>query len=81
MTTVTIGFQDHTFSVSAAGDVIRVETLPSHITLGSTLQVVTFDRRGTPAAGLTLTVASTTAGRSYSIAIEPGTGRATYSEL
>ncbi|MDQ7858238.1 MAG: hypothetical protein QN174_09095 [Armatimonadota bacterium] len=74
-TTVNATFQDRTFTVSVAGGTtLRREVLPSHITFGSTLQTVTFDRRGVPSGVGTLTLSSTT-GRSYTITIEPGTGR------
>lgn len=80
-TTVTVGFQDQTFSVSAPDVTLRQETLPAHISLGPSLQVVMFDRRGRPSSGLTVTVTSARAGRSYAIVVEPGTGRVTVDGL
>jgi type II secretory pathway pseudopilin PulG len=78
--TVSATFQDRTFTVSVAGGAtLRREVLPAHITFGSTLQTVTFDRRGVPSGAGTLTLSSTT-GRSYTITIEPGTGRASAHE-
>jgi len=79
-TSVTATFQNQTYSVVAGGATLRQETLPSHITFGSTLQSITFDRRGTPSGTLTLTVTSAAAGRSYLITIDTTTGRVTYSE-
>ncbi|MDR7421109.1 MAG: hypothetical protein QN159_01375 [Armatimonadota bacterium] len=80
-TTVNATFQDRTFTVSVAGGTtLRREVLPSHITFGSTLQTVTFDRRGVPSGVGTLTLSSTT-GRSYTITIEPGTGRVFADEI
>ena len=78
-TTVIATFQNQTFVVAAGGTVLRQETLPSHITFGSTLLAVQFDRRGVPSSGLTLTVSSTS-GRSYVITVQTGTGRVILSE-
>jgi spore coat protein U-like protein len=73
--TVNATFQDRTFTVAVAGGAtLRREVLPAHITFGGTLLTVTFDRRGVPSGAGTLTLSSTT-GRSYTITIEPGTGR------
>ncbi len=78
-TTVIATFQNQTFVVAAGGTVLRQETLPSHITFGSTLVAVQYDRRGVPSAALTLTVTSTS-GRSYVITVQTWTGRVTLSE-
>ncbi len=78
-TSVTVDFDDRTFTVAALGSgVLRQDTLPQHMTFG-TPRTVTFDRRGVPSGDLTITVSSTS-GRSYTITIEPGTGRVTYAE-
>lgn len=75
--TVTASFQNQTFTVVISGGAtLRQETLPAHLTFGGTLQTVTFDRRGTPSGVLSVTLNSTTGGPTYTIAIEPGTGRA-----
>ena len=78
--TVTATFQNQTYTILRAGATLRQETLPSHITFGSTLQTVTFDRRGTPSGTPTLTLTSTAAGRSYVITIDGVTGQVSYSE-
>lgn len=78
-TSVIATFQDQTFVVAAGGTVLRQETLPSHITFGSILRSVQFDRRGLPTSTLTLTVSSTV-GRSYTITVQTGTGRVILSE-
>jgi type II secretory pathway pseudopilin PulG len=78
-TSVIATFQDQTFVIAAGGTVLRQETLPSHITFGSTLQSVQFDRRGLPIATLVLTITSTS-GRTYTITVQSGTGRVTLSE-
>ena len=78
-TTVIATFQDQTFVIAAGGTVLRQETLPSHITFGSTLLAVQFDRRGVPSSSLTLSVSSTS-GRSYVITVQTSTGRVTLSE-
>ena len=78
-TTVIATFQNQTFVVAAGGTVLRQETLPSHITFGSTLLAVQFDRRGVPSSSLTLSVSSTS-GRSYVITVQTSTGRVTLSE-
>lgn len=78
-TSVIATFQDQTFVVAAGGTVLRQETLPSHITFGSILRSVQFDRRGLPTSTLTLTMSSTS-GRSYTITVQTGTGRVILSE-
>jgi len=80
-TTVSAEFEGSAFSIAASGGgVLRRDTLPNHMTFGETRRTLTFDRRGIPSGDLALTVSST-AGRAYSITIEPGTGRVSYSEL
>lgn len=80
-TTVSVEFEGSTFSIVAVGGgVLRQDTLPAHMTFGATRRTLTFDRRGVPSGDLALTVSSA-AGRTYSITIEPGTGRVTYSEI
>ncbi|MDR7420440.1 MAG: prepilin-type N-terminal cleavage/methylation domain-containing protein [Armatimonadota bacterium] len=80
---VTAAFQNRTYTITvttASGStVLRQDTLPPHMTFGSTLQSVTFNRRGVPNAALTLTVSSSF-GRTYIITVEDGTGRVTHSE-
>jgi hypothetical protein len=78
-TTVIATFQDQTFVVAAGGIVLRRETLPDHITFGSILRSAQFDRRGLPAATLVLPMSST-AGRSFTITVQNGTGRVILSE-
>ena len=79
--TVTATFQNNTYTIGAGGGgVLRQDTLPAHITFGSTLQSFSFDRRGTPSSAYTLTMTSTTTGRTFTISIEPVTGRATHSD-
>ncbi len=78
-TTVTATFQNQTYTIVTGSTTLRQQTLPAHISLGS-LQTVSFDRRGVPSAGLTLTVTSTSSGRSYVVTVETGTGRVTFSE-
>ncbi len=75
---VTASFQDKTFTIIGGGTT-RQETLPAHITFGSTLQTVTFNRRGTPSAAFTVTVSSTS-GRSYLVTVAAGTGRVSINE-
>jgi prepilin-type N-terminal cleavage/methylation domain-containing protein len=77
-TTVTASFQNQTYSIVAGGTTLRQQTLPSHISLGGTLQTISFDRRGTPSNTFTLTITSSS-GRTYTVAVESGTGRVTFS--
>jgi len=58
---------------------LRQQMLPTHISLGS-ITTLSFDRRGIPSAGITLTVTSALSGRSYIITVETVTGRVTFSE-
>lgn len=75
---VTVSFQDQTFTVAltGGGGTLRRQTLPAHVTFGSPLQSVTFDRRGTPSGVSSITLSSTLGGPVHTIVIEPGTGRA-----
>lgn len=74
-------FLDQTYTIAVVGGAtLRQEVLPGHITFGSPQQQVVFDRRGVPSTPLTLTVSSTSTGRSYTIRVEDGTGRVSYSE-
>lgn len=76
---VTAAFDGSTFTVVAPGvGALRTETLPSHISFGGGLQAVTFDRRGEPSGDMTITVTSSRAGKTYTITIQPGTGRVDY---
>jgi prepilin-type N-terminal cleavage/methylation domain-containing protein len=79
-TVVTATFQNQTLIVVGSGTTLRQETLPSHITFGSTLQTVIFDRRGLPSGTPTLTLTSTAAGRTYTITIDAVTGQVSYIE-
>jgi Tfp pilus assembly protein FimT len=80
-TTVSVQFEGSTFWVAAVGGgVLRQDTLPAHMTFGTVRRTLTFDRRGIPDGDLALTVSST-AGRAYSITVEPGTGRVRYGEI
>jgi prepilin-type N-terminal cleavage/methylation domain-containing protein len=80
-TTVTAAFQKHTYTVAVlGGGVLRSDALPSQITFGNDLQTFSYDRRGIPSGAFSLTVLSTTTGRTYTITVESGTGRATFSE-
>lgn len=74
-------FLDRTYTIAVVGGAtLRQEILPGHITFGSPQQQVVFDRRGVPSTPLTLTVSSTSTGRSYTIQVAGGTGRVSYSE-
>ena len=83
-------FQSRTMIMSfvSGGGTFRQETLPAHIRFGTTeTYALRFDRRGVPAnsSGGALTSEYTfpinsTSGRSFTIHVEPGTGRVSYSE-
>jgi len=80
-TTVAAVFQGRTYVIAAVGGgVVRQDTLPAHLTFGVITRALTFDRRGIPLGDLTLSLSSTMTGRSYTITVEPETGRASYSE-
>jgi prepilin-type N-terminal cleavage/methylation domain-containing protein len=76
--TVTVTFQGSTYAVSSGGTTLLSATVPSHISFGSDVTSVTFSRRGVPGGTLAVTMASGAAGRSYSITLDAGTGRAAY---
>ncbi len=79
--TVTAAFQKHAYSVAVVGGgVLRSDSLPSQITFGNELQTFSYDRRGIPSSAFSLTVQSTTTGRTYTITVEAGTGRVTFGE-
>ncbi|MDR7523273.1 MAG: hypothetical protein QN168_12515 [Armatimonadota bacterium] len=80
-TTVAAVFQDRTYVIAAiGGGIIRQDTLPAHMTFGPLPRTLTFDRRGIPAGDLTVNLASPATGRSYTITVEPETGRVSYRE-
>jgi hypothetical protein len=80
-TTVLATFQNQSYSIAVVGGgILRADTVPAHITFGSTLQSFTFDRRGVPSTAFTLAVQSTTTGDVYTITVEAGTGRVTFVE-
>ncbi|HET8678622.1 MAG TPA: GspH/FimT family pseudopilin [bacterium] len=74
-------YRIYTIGVSGGGTV-RQATLPSDISMTTTCPAgsCSFDRRGIPIAAGTITVTSASTGRSYTITIEAGTGRVSYSE-
>lgn len=77
-TSVTVSFQNNAFIVVASGGgTLRAQDLPSHISFGATLQTVTFDRRGVPGGASSVSLTSTRAGKTYTITIQPNTGRVT----
>jgi prepilin-type N-terminal cleavage/methylation domain-containing protein len=79
-TSVAATFQDQTFSVAVVGGgTLRREVLPAHLRFGGALLTITFDRRGVPSGASSVTITSTT-GRSYTITVEPGTGRVSHRE-
>lgn len=88
-TQVMATFQDQTYTIVDVngGGTYRQETLAGHITFGGTLQTIRFDRRGIPAdAGgtpitseWTITMRSTASGHTYTLKVEPVTGRVSYS--
>ena len=76
--TVTVTFQNSAYLVAAGGSTLRNATVPNHISFGGSATTMTFNRRGIPGGTLAVTMASSTAGRTYSITVDAGTGRATY---
>ena len=78
-TNTVLAFQNQTYSIVADSTTLRQQMLPTHISLGS-ITTLSFDRRGIPSAGITLTVTSALSGRSYIITVETVTGRVTFSE-
>lgn len=82
-TTVTVTVTGGTYTISAlTGGTLRQATLPSDISLTTTCPANTcsFDRRGVPIAVGTISATSVSTGRSYTIRIQAGTGRVSYSE-
>lgn len=82
-TTVTVTVTSTTYTIAAtSAGTLRQQTLPSDITMTTTCPASTcsFDRRGVPIAVGTISVTSGSTGRSYTIKIQPGTGRVSYSE-
>ncbi|MDR7555691.1 MAG: GspH/FimT family protein [Armatimonadota bacterium] len=80
-TTVTVSFQNQTLTVVAVrAGTLRTQDLPAHISFGSTLQAVRFDRRGVPDGAATVTLTSARAGKTYTIRIQASTGRVTVNE-
>jgi prepilin-type N-terminal cleavage/methylation domain-containing protein len=77
--TVTVTFQGSAYLISSSGATLLNGTVPGHISFGESQTTLTFNRRGTPGGTLAVSMASATAGRSYSITINAGTGRASYS--
>ena len=71
----------YTIGVSGGGT-LRQQTLPSGVSMTTTCPAgsCSFDRRGMPTSAGTITVTSSTTGRTYTITIESGTGRVSYSE-
>lgn len=76
-----IHYAVYTIGVTGGGT-LRQATLPSDISMTTTCPAgsCSFDRRGIPIASGTITVTSASTGRSYTITIEAGTGRVSYSE-
>lgn len=82
-TTVTVTVTGGTYTISAlSGGTLRQQTLPSDIAMTTTCpaNACSFDRRGVPIAVGTISVTSSSTGRSYTIRIQAGTGRVSYSE-
>jgi prepilin-type N-terminal cleavage/methylation domain-containing protein len=77
-TTVTVTFQNNIYLVSGGGSTLINGTMPSHISFGGSPTILTFNRRGVPGGTLAVTMASSTAGRTYAIMVDSGTGRASY---
>ena len=71
----------YTIGVSGGGT-LRQQELPSHISMTTTCPAgaCSFDRRGVPITAGMITVTSSTTGRTYTITIEAGTGRVSFSE-
>lgn len=77
-TSVTVSFQNNQFTVVASGvGTLLAQGLPSHLTFGAPLQTVTFDRRGVPGGASSVSLTSTRAAKTYTITIQPNTGRVT----
>ncbi|MGH2374520.1 MAG: GspH/FimT family pseudopilin [bacterium] len=74
-------YKIYTIGISGGGT-LRQATLPSDISMTTTCPAggCSFDRRGVPIATGSITFTSASTGRSFTITIEPGTGRVSYSE-
>lgn len=81
-TTVTVSFTSQSYTIVTPSGTLRQGILPADTTLATTCpaSACIFDRRGVPAAAGTITVTNTTTGRTYTIRIEAGTGRVSFSE-
>jgi prepilin-type N-terminal cleavage/methylation domain-containing protein len=79
-TTVTVTFQDSTYSVTYGGGTLLNIVTPSHISFGGTATTLTFNRRGVPGGTLAVNMTSSAAGKNFAIAVDSGTGRASYNE-
>jgi prepilin-type N-terminal cleavage/methylation domain-containing protein len=77
---VTVTSSGYTIALQS-GRVLRAATLPSDIVLTTSCpsSVCAFNKRGVPTAAGTVTVTSTATGRTYTITIQSGTGRVSYS--
>lgn len=71
------------YTIGASGvGTLRQGTLPSDVTMTTTCaaSACSFDRRGVPIGPGTITITSASTGRTFTITIEGGTGRVSYSE-
>jgi len=80
--TVTVALTSGGYTIAAPSGTLRQATLPADITLSTTCPAAacSFDRRGVPIASGTITLSSAATGRTYTIRIENGTGRVSFSE-
>ena len=82
-TTVSVTIASQSYTIGAAsGGTLRQGSLPADTTLTTTcpLGACSFDRRGVPLAAGTITVTNSATGRTYTVRIEAGTGRVSFSE-
>ena len=82
-TLVTVTIAEHVYTIGAlSGGTLRQATLPADISTDTTCpaSACSFDRRGVPLAGGTITVSSLSTGRTYTVRIEARTGRVSFSE-
>jgi hypothetical protein len=79
-TTVTVTLGTSSYLVAAGSARLKYGALPSEIVLTTTCPgtVCSFDRRGVPTAGATITLTSAVAGQSRVVTIQSGTGRVSY---
>lgn len=78
---VTVTLSSSSYLIAAStGALIRHASVPPDISITTTCPsgVCSFDRRGWPTAAGTVTLTSASTGRSYVIAIQPGTGSVSY---